>query len=83
VSSYCIAQIVAPVVTIREAEHRANIGSLIEEALLEFSFLEASQNDSSAFPEVGSAPLDIDAFQTRAAGKLADLGEDDPSRRRC
>jgi hypothetical protein len=64
VSSLDIARLVAPVVAIRDAEETraqgAVIGSLIEETLLEFGFLEASENDSRVDPD---EPLDIQAFE--------------------
>jgi hypothetical protein len=81
VSSFDIARLVAPVVAEREAKHRARqqekgavIGSLIEEVLFEFSSLDADEADSGSGREVGSSPLNIDAFEN-VQDWATDLGD--------
>lgn len=67
VSSFDIADLVSPVREEREASHRAKtsnrhslIGSLIDEALFEFTSLDS---DSDASSQKGSAPLNLSTFE--------------------
>lgn len=68
VSSFDIAALVEPVIRARSEsqrkvkdERRSIIGSLIEEALFEFTSLEGESGDRSS-AELGSAPLNVGAF---------------------
>jgi serine/threonine protein kinase len=81
VSSFDIAALVDPIRAEREAKRRIRgadrgsvIGSMIDEALFEFTSVEASDGGDS--PAKGSAPLQIGAFENAQdwADDLGDLG---------
>lgn len=88
VSSFEIAQLVEPIRLEREDKKRrvkydrgSIIGSLIDEALFEFTSLEEDLDDgsgSSSSPRHGSAPLQLGSFENVAswADDLGDLGLD-------
>lgn len=69
VSSFDIAALVEPIVRGREdskrrekADKRSIIGSLIEEALFEFTSLQGGESGDRSSAELGAAPLNIGSF---------------------
>lgn len=67
VSSFDIAALVEPVVKTREdakqvQKKRSIIGSLIEEALFEFTSLQGGESGDRSSVEMGAAPLNIGSF---------------------
>jgi serine/threonine protein kinase len=91
VSSFDIASLVAPIVrqrddTKRRTMKRSIIGSLIEEALFEFSSLQGGGGSGSeaggdrSSVEMGASPLNIGSFDT-PQDWTAEIGLDSPSSR--
>ncbi|MBK7585152.1 MAG: serine/threonine protein kinase [Myxococcales bacterium] len=69
VSSFDIAELVEPIVRSREdvkqrerADKRSIIGSLIEEALFEFTSLQGGDSGDRSSAELGAAPLNLGSF---------------------
>ena len=89
VSSFDIANLLDPVISSRESQKRPGkrsiIGSLIEEALFEFTSLQGgggsgSDPDRSSSAEIGAAPLNIGSFGP-AQDWAAEIGIDTVSAR--
>jgi hypothetical protein len=81
VSSFDIAELVDPIRREREQKRRAQkrqsiIGSLIDEAMLEFTSIEGAERKSSAGGSVvGSLPLEMGGFKPNDWGEdLSNLG---------
>ncbi len=83
VSSYDISELVAPIIADRERRVRQKsldkgsvIGSLIDEALFEFTSLQEGESDERTSSEVGSSPLNLGSFDNIQdwAASLGDLG---------
>jgi len=83
VSSFDIAELVAPIISDRERRGRQKvldkgsvIGSLIDEALFEFTSLQEGESDERNSSEVGSSPLNLGSFDNIEdwAASLGDLG---------
>jgi eukaryotic-like serine/threonine-protein kinase len=78
VSSFDIAELVEPMVRQREEskrreQKRSIIGSLIEEALFEFTSLQGGESGDRSSVEMGASPLNLGAFQDRDWG--AEIGQ--------
>jgi serine/threonine protein kinase len=75
VSSFDIAALLDPIVRSRDESKRRDqkrsiIGSLIEEALFEFTSLQGGESGDRSSAEIGAAPLNIGSFDTDWAATI-------------